>query len=197
MSLVRHVRLRCPAGNAKPGPAIGQSLGPLGINMADFCKQFNERTEPVYVKDTELSVQLAAFSDRSFEFNVRTPPTSWMIKRVVGMKKGPDAPNLERPTAYITPEAVYEIAKIKQQDDMRWHLPLEGIARSVIGTCRTLGVAVRESDEFEEDGDNSEGTEADATESGSEESGEEDKSSEKEQKPSKKDKKKAKKTKED
>jgi len=144
MSFVRYVKLRCPAGSARPGPAIGQALGPLGINMAEFCKQFNERTEPVYEKDILLSVRLSAMSDRSFSFEVRSPPTSYLIKRVVGLDKGPASPNPESPAAFITPEAVYEIAKIKQQDDIRWHLPLEGIARSVVGTCRSMGIEVRE-----------------------------------------------------
>jgi large subunit ribosomal protein L11 len=144
MSFVRFVKLRVPAGSAKPGPAIGQALGPLGINMAEFCKQFNEKTVDVYEKDVPLSVRLSAMSDRSFTFQVKTPPTTYLIKRVVGMDKGPSSPNPDAPVAYITPEAVYEIAKIKQLDEMRKHLPLEGIARSVVGTCRSMGVQVRE-----------------------------------------------------
>jgi large subunit ribosomal protein L11 len=144
MSFVRYVKLRCMAGNARPGPAIGQALGPLGINMAEFCKQFNERTDPMFEKDVLLSVRLSALSDRSFTFDVRSPPTSFLIKRAAGMEKGPGSPNLETPSGYISPEAVYEIAKMKQQDDMRWHLPLEGIARSVVGTCRSMGIKVQE-----------------------------------------------------
>ena len=132
------------AGNARPGPAIGQALGPLGINMSEFCKQFNERTEPMYEKDILLSVRLSAMSDRSFTFDVRSPPTSFLIKRAAGLEKGPGSPNLETPSGFISPEAVYEIAKIKQQDDIRWHLPLDGIARSVVGTARSMGIKVRE-----------------------------------------------------
>jgi large subunit ribosomal protein L11 len=147
MSFVRHVKLRVPAGNAKPGPSIGQALGPLGINMADFCRQFNERSEPMFEKDVPLTVQLTALSDRSFTFSVRSPPTSYIIKRVVGMDKGPSNNSPENPVAFISPEAVYEIAKIKQRDEMRWHLPLEGIARSVVGTAKSMGVHVREVEE--------------------------------------------------
>jgi large subunit ribosomal protein L11 len=147
MSFVRHVKLRVPAGTAKPGPAIGQALGPLGINMADFCRQFNERSESRFEKDVPLTVQLTALSDRSFTFDIRSPPTSYLIKRVVGMDKGPSNNSPEKPVAFISPEAVYEIAKIKQQDDMRWHLPLEGIARSVVGTAKSMGVHVRDVEE--------------------------------------------------
>jgi large subunit ribosomal protein L11 len=157
MSFVRHVNLRVPAGAARPGPAIGQALGPLGINMAEFCKQFNEATESVYEKETPLQVQLAAMSDRSFTFKVRSPPTSFLIKKAAGVDKGPQSVNPEEPIGYITPEAVYNIAKIKQQDDHRWHLPLEGVAWSVIGTAKSMGIHVREASE-EQDGDDKEET---------------------------------------
>ena len=153
MSLVRHVNLRVPAGAAKPGPAIGQALGPLGINMAEFCKQFNEVTEPIYEKETPLQVKLAALSDRSFTFQVRTPPTSYLVKKAAGVEKGPASVNPEQPIGYITPEAVYEIAKIKHADDMRWHLPLEGVAWSVIGTAKSIGIHVREANEVDDKND--------------------------------------------
>ena len=89
MSFVRYVKLRVPAGNARPGPAIGQSLGPLGINMAEFCKQFNDRSQQIYEKDVPLSVRLTALSDRTFTFDIRSPPTSYLIKKAVGIEKGP------------------------------------------------------------------------------------------------------------
>jgi large subunit ribosomal protein L11 len=204
MSFVRFVKLRVPAGSARPGPAIGQSLGPLGINMAgelgqrriqvlpfgllyallsplfttlswphydywfcnpcnpfqityvlccptEFCKQFNERSEKVYKKDTPLSVELNAMSDRSFTFDIRSPPTSYLILKAAGLQKGASSPNSESPIGYITPEQVYEIARIKQRDEMRFHLPLESIARSVLGSAKTMGVAVREEQEEDED----------------------------------------------
>mmetsp|Transcript_41585 Transcript_41585/g.71200 ORF Transcript_41585/g.71200 Transcript_41585/m.71200 type:complete len:158 (-) Transcript_41585:84-557(-) len=147
MSFVRHVKLRVPSGTARPGPAIGQALGPLGINMAEFCKQFNEKTESMYEKGVPLGVLLSAFTDRSFKFEVRSPPTSYLIKKCAGLEKGPSNPSPEVPSGFITPEAVYEIAKMKHADEMRWHLPLEGVARSVIGTAKTMGVQVREYDD--------------------------------------------------
>jgi large subunit ribosomal protein L11 len=149
MSFVRYVNLRVPAGSAKPGPAIGQALGPLGINMAEFCKQFNEKSEKVYKKDIPLRVRLHANSDRSFTFDMRTPTTSYLIKKAVGLEKGPTNPDPTNPIAYITPEMVYEISKIKQSDDMRWHIPLESIARSVVGQARTMGITCREATDEE------------------------------------------------
>jgi large subunit ribosomal protein L11 len=147
MSFVRYVKLQVPAGSAKPGPAIGQALGPLGINMADFCKQFNERTAKTYVRDVPLNVRLHAMSDRSFKFDVRTPSTSYLIRKVVGMDKGPTSVDPLKPTAFIAPEEVYEIAKIKHIDDQRWHLPLESVARSVVATAKNMGIECREKDE--------------------------------------------------
>lgn len=144
MSFVRHVKLRVPSGTARPGPAIGQALGPLGINMAEFCKQFNATTETMYEKGVPLRVRLSAYTDRSFKFDVRSPSTSYLVLKCAGLDKGPGDPNPESPSGYITPEAVYEIAKIKHGDDMMWHLPLESVARSVTGTCRSCGVQVRE-----------------------------------------------------
>ena len=147
MSFVRSVKLRVPALSARPGPAIGQALGPLGINMAEFCKQFNEKSESLgYARDTPLGVNLSAMSDRTFTFDIRSPPTSYLIKKAAGVEKGPNSPSPELADAagFITPEAVYEIARVKQRDDMRWHLPLEGVARSVIGTARSMGIHVRE-----------------------------------------------------
>lgn len=168
MSLVRHVKLRVPAGAARPGPAIGQALGPLGINMADFCKQFNDRTETMgYEKETPLTVQLSALTDRSFTFDVRSPPTSYLVKKAAGVDKGPDSPNADTPVGFITPEAVYEIARVKSADQHRWHLPLDGVARSVIGTARSIGIRVKES----EDDTQAEEEEASAKEAGAADGG--------------------------
>ena len=167
MSLVRHVKLRVPAGAARPGPAIGQALGPLGINMADFCKQFNDRTETMgYEKETPLTVQLSALSDRSFTFDVRSPPTSFLVKKAAGVDKGPDSPNADTPVGFITPEAVYEIARVKSADQHRWHLPLDGVARSVIGTARSIGIRIKESED-----DQAEEEEASAKEAGAADGG--------------------------
>ena len=146
MSFVRAVKLRVPACAARPGPAIGQALGPLGINMAEFCKQFNDKTESLgYKKDIPLSVTLNALSDRTFTFDVKTPPTSYLLKKAAGIEKGPNSPNAEiSPHAFVTPEMIYEIAAVKIKDEGRWHLPLEGVAKSVLGTAKSMGIKVRE-----------------------------------------------------
>ena len=148
MSLVRSVKLRVPACTARPGPAIGQALGPLGINMAEFCKQFNDKSDSMgYQKDIPVSVTLNALSDRTFTFDVKSPSTSYLLKKAADMEKGPNSPNSDHPAGFVTPEMVYEIAKVKIQDAGRTHLPLESVAKSVIGTARSIGINVKESDE--------------------------------------------------
>lgn len=158
MSFMRYVILRVPCAAARPGPAIGQALGPLGINMAEFCKKFNEASSDLpYENNTPLTVRLNAMSDRTFTFEVRSPPTSWMLMRCAGIKPkldkgegGAKQPNSLNPVGYVTPEQVYEIAKIKQADDGRWHLPLGGVAKSVVGTAKSIGILVREYDDIPE-----------------------------------------------
>jgi len=85
--------LRVPSATAKPGPSIGQALGPLGVNMAQFVKEFNDRTKN-HIPEIPLPVKLTAFSDRTFSFECRTPPTSYMIKKCAGLKKGDEAREL-------------------------------------------------------------------------------------------------------
>ena len=116
--------------------------------MAEFCKQFNEKTESLgYKKDIPLPVTLNAMSDRTFTFVVKSPPTSYLLKKAAGIEKGPRSPNTDaNPIAFITPEIIYEIAAVKIKDEDRWHLPLESVAKSVVGTARSMGIQVREAE---------------------------------------------------
>jgi len=150
MSFVRFVKLNVPAGAAKPGPAIGQSLGPLGINMAEFCKQFNEATDAVWKKEVPLRVRLHAMSDRSFTFDVRSPSTPYLIKQAIGITKGTGSPDPNKPFAYIAPEAVYAIAQIKRKDDNLKMIPLDSVCRMVVGTARTMGIICKEFEDMPE-----------------------------------------------
>ena len=148
MSVVRIVKLRVSAGVAKPGPAIGQALGPLGVNMAEFCKQFNEKSlGEKWEKETPLNVRLSAMSDRSFKFVIRSPSTSYLIKQVLGMKKGPAKTSTDVATAFIAPEMIYEIAKLKKLDEFSANMSLEALCHCVIGTCRSMGIKVKEVEE--------------------------------------------------
>ncbi|GMI56505.1 hypothetical protein ScalyP_jg11129 [Parmales sp. scaly parma] len=143
MSVVRNVMLRVPSATAKPGPSIGQALGPLGVNMAQFVKEFNDRTKN-HIPEIPLPVKLTAFSDRTFSFECRTPPTSYMIKKCAGLKKGAEKAGNGAPAGYISREALFEIAKIKKQDDHLWHVPLEGMYKTVVGTAISCGIAIKD-----------------------------------------------------
>mmetsp|Transcript_25754 Transcript_25754/g.57741 ORF Transcript_25754/g.57741 Transcript_25754/m.57741 type:complete len:167 (+) Transcript_25754:104-604(+) len=140
MSVVRIVRLRVPAGQAKPGPAIGQALGPLGINMMEFCKAFNAATETL-TPSTPIPVRLTAFSNRTFTFETRTPPSSWFLKRCAGVAKGSPRPG-HSVAGSVTLKQLYEIAQAKAQDEHVKHLPIEGICRSLAGSCISMGLQV-------------------------------------------------------
>jgi len=140
ISLLRKVRLRIGAGAAKPGPAIGQALGPLGLNMADFCKQFNESTK-AHEKDIPIPVELSAFSNRTFTFQTKTPPTSWFLKKCAGIKMGSKRPGHET-AGKVHIKQIYEIAKKKQQDEHLKHIALQSLTRSVMGSCVSMGIEV-------------------------------------------------------
>eukprot|EP01039_Chlorochromonas_danica_P002812 gene2812-3066_t len=142
MSVVlnRTVRLLVSAGAAKPGPAIGQALGPLGLNMAEFCKQFNDRTKG-YDKDIILPVKLYAYSNRTFTFQVKTPTTSWFIRRCAKIDKGSSRPGHDI-VGKIHVKQIYEIAKVKKRDEHLAKESLLALCRSIAGSCISMGVEV-------------------------------------------------------
>lgn len=137
------VKIYCLAGNAKPSPKIGQALGPLGINMMQFCKEFNDRTQE-FNPDVPMRVLLNAYVDRSFKFVIKPPPTTWFIKKASGLDKGSIKPGHEV-AGRVSVKYLYEIAKIKQQSDpmLAEHDP-EGICRMLVGTCKSMGIEVVE-----------------------------------------------------
>ena len=137
------VRIYCMAGAAKPSPKIGQALGPLGVNMMDFCKQFNERTT-MYRDDVPMRVKLTAFVDRSFKFIVKPPPTSYFIKKAAGIPKGSGEPG-KSVAGRVSVKYLYEIAKVKQEidPDLRHH-DVEGIMKMMMGSAKSMGFEVVE-----------------------------------------------------
>ena len=131
------------AGVAKPSPKIGQALGPLGVNMMDFCKQFNERTG-AYKEDTPMRVKLTAYVDRSFKFVVKPPPTTWFIKKAASLPKGSQKPGHET-AGKVSVKYLYEIAKIKHEvDPDLYSHDVEGILKQIMGTCKSMGIDVVE-----------------------------------------------------
>eukprot|EP00924_Labyrinthula_sp_SR-Ha-C_P003837 augustus_masked-scaffold_3-processed-gene-6.74-mRNA-1 protein AED:0.31 eAED:0.31 QI:0/-1/0/1/-1/1/1/0/145 len=134
------VRLIIGAGNAKPGAAIGQAVSPLGVNMAEFCKDFNSRTSDLKA-DLPMRVQLTAFQDRSYNYDIKAPPTSHFLKKCAGVEKGASRPGDEI-VGEVNLKQIYEIGKIKQKDNKYNNVPLEGMCRSIIASAATMGIRV-------------------------------------------------------
>jgi len=134
-------RLLVLAGSAKPSPAIGQALGPLGVNMMEFCKDFNGKTA-TYKASCLMRVKLTAFEDRSFKFTILAPPTSWYLKRVTGITKGAASPGKET-VATINVKALYEIAKSKQQfDPVLANYELKSLTKSIAASAKSMGIKI-------------------------------------------------------
>jgi len=134
------VRLLIPAGKAAPTPPVGPALGARGVKSMDFCKEFNARTmhiEPGVPVPTLITVQ----PDRTFTFITKTPPASYFLKKAAGIEKGTGRPGHDI-LATISLKHVYEIATIKATDEHMKILPLESIARMIVGSARTLGIQV-------------------------------------------------------
>jgi len=137
-------RLIVPAGKASPSPPVGPALGARGVKSIDFCKEFNARTahlEPL----TPTPVVITVNPDRSFTFVVKSPPTGWLLKQASGIDKGAgETPagkyvSAGKEVGQVSIKHVYEIAKIKQKDAHLAGVGLEALARSVIGTCKSMG----------------------------------------------------------
>jgi large subunit ribosomal protein L11 len=132
------VKLQLPAGKATPAPPVGTALGPHGVNIMDFCKQYNAKT----AKEADgmiFPVIVTIYSDRSFTFILKTPPASVLLKRAAGIVKGSPEPNRNK-VAKVTRKQVEEIAKTKLPDLNTTNL--EAAMRSVMGTARNMGIEV-------------------------------------------------------
>lgn len=133
------VKLQIPAGKANPAPPVGTALGPHGVNIMGFCKEYNARTQAQMGQI--IPVDITIFQDGSFNFITKTPPAGDLIKKAAGIPKGSSEPNKER-VGQITRQQVREIAEIKLKD--LGDVPLESAMRMVEGTARSMGVGVVE-----------------------------------------------------
>lgn len=140
MAAVKGVtRIRVPAGVAKPAPALGQALGPLGVNMMEFCKDFNAKTAAIK-NSAVMRVRLTAFEDRTFKYVILAPSTTWYLKRVTGLPKMASSPGKET-VGSVSVRALYEIAQSKQaHDPFHRGLALEGIVKNLAGSARSMGL---------------------------------------------------------
>lgn len=131
------VRIQIPAGAATPAPPVGTALGPHGVNIMEFCKQYNAASESQ--RGTVVPAEITVFEDRSFTFVLKTPPTPVLLRAAAGIAKGATNPGKE-PAGSITDAQLTEIAKQKLPD-LNTN-DLESARRQVAGTARSMGITV-------------------------------------------------------
>ena len=131
------VKLQIPAGKANPAPPVGTVLGPTGVNMQEFCSQFNDKTKDKM--GMIIPVEISIYEDRTFSFILKSPPASFLIKEAVKLKSGSARPHTDK-VGHITQAQLEEIATIKMDD-----LSANDMAAAVLiiaGTARSMGVTV-------------------------------------------------------
>src|SRR5437764_8677193 len=133
------VKLQIPAGKATPAPPVGPALGQAQINIMEFCKQFNARTQQKELEGLIIPVVITVYSDRSFTFITKTPPAAVLLKRAAGIAKGSGTPNKDK-VGKVTEKQVEEIARQKMPDLNA--ASIESAIRSVKGTARSMGIDV-------------------------------------------------------
>lgn len=135
--VVGKVKLQIQAGKANPAPPIGPALGQHGVNIMQFCKEYNAKTQDK--AGTIVPVEISIYEDRSFDFVLKTPPCAELIKKAAGVEKGSAAPNKNK-VGSISSAKVTEIAKVKMPDLNA--TTLEAAEAMVIGTARNMGITV-------------------------------------------------------
>lgn len=133
-----YVKLQVAAGMANPSPPVGPALGQQGVNIMEFCKAFNARTESME-KGLPIPVVITVYADRSFTFVTKTPPAAVLLKKAAGIKSGSGKPNKEK-VANLTAEQVRQIAESKAAD--MTGADIDAMARSIAGTARSMGITV-------------------------------------------------------
>ena len=131
------IKLHIPGGQASPAPPVGPALGQQQVNIMEFCKQFNAKTQQQ--NGTIIPVEITVYADRSFSFITKTPPASFLIKKAVGLQKASGEPNRDK-VAKITRKQLEEIAEIKMEDlnanDM------DAAVEMLAGSARSMGIEV-------------------------------------------------------
>jgi large subunit ribosomal protein L11 len=134
-----YIKLQVTGGKANPSPPVGPALGQHGVNIMEFCKQFNARTQDQL--GTTIPVVITVYADRSFTFITKTPPAPVLIMKAAGIQKGSGVPNRNK-VGKITREQVREIAQTKLPDLTA--ASVEAAMRTIEGTCRSMGVTVKD-----------------------------------------------------
>ncbi|WP_028322746.1 50S ribosomal protein L11 [Desulfatiglans anilini] len=137
--IIGSVKLQVKGGQANPSPPIGPALGQHGVNIAEFCKAFNARTQDQM--GTVIPVVITIYADRSFSFITKTPPASVLLKQVAKIAKGSAVPNKDK-IATVTRQQIEEIARLKFEDLNAYDI--EAAAKIIEGTARSMGINVAE-----------------------------------------------------
>jgi len=137
--VVGQVKLQLPAGKATPAPPVGPALGQHGVNIMEFCKQFNAKTsdQPGMIIPAVITV----YADRSFSFELKTPPASVLLKKAAGIETGSGVPNKTK-VAQVPRVKIKEIAELKKQDLNAYDV--EAAMRMIEGTARSMGIEVQD-----------------------------------------------------
>ncbi len=135
------VKLQIQAGKANPAPPVGPALGQHGVNIMDFCKQFNARTQDQAAENMIIPVVITVYADKSFTFVTKTPPAAVLIKKAAGLDKASGEPNKKK-VGKITAAQAEEIAKTKMPDLNA--ASIESATEMIKGTARSMGIIVEE-----------------------------------------------------
>lgn len=133
-----YIRLQVPAGKANPSPPVGPALGQRGLNIMEFCKAFNAKTQS-YEAGMPIPVVITVYSDRSFSFDMKSPPAAFLIKKAAKVAKGSGEPNKNK-VGSVSRKDLEEIAKIKSADLTA--AKLDGSINTLMGTARSMGINV-------------------------------------------------------
>ena len=136
--IAAYIKLQVKAGEANPSPPIGPALGQRGVNIMEFCKAFNAKTQDVE-KGLPLPVVITVYSDKSFTFITKTPPASVLLKKATGLKSGSSNPNTKK-VGTVTLAQLEEIAKTKMEDLNA--ASLEAAVKTIAGSARSMGLNV-------------------------------------------------------
>ena len=135
--IIRNIKLQLPAGKANPAPPVGPALGQHGVNIMEFCKAFNAKTQGQ--EGTIIPVLINVYSDRSFDFVLKTPPASELLKKAAGIVKGSGTPNKDK-VGKLTSAQVRDIAKTKMAD-LNCH-DIDAAYNIIAGTARSMGIDI-------------------------------------------------------
>jgi large subunit ribosomal protein L11 len=134
-----YIKLQVPAGQANPSPPVGPALGQHGVNIMEFCKAFNSKTQTME-NGMPIPVVITVYADRSFSFITKTPPAAVLLKKAAGIPKGSGEPNINK-VGTVTREQLEEIARVKEPDITA--ADMDAAVRTIAGSARSMGLNVK------------------------------------------------------